>query len=110
MYGRADHRSCRSAAKALAMESGFKMEHPSILAFRQAVLSGDWRSAERLLFDGLNSAASRIAARSAIAGTSSSAGLDLVLRDPRHLGIEVSRTLSVFSLKTEARISCFTAH
>ncbi len=35
------------------MESGVALEHPSIQAFRQAVLGGDWRNAERLLLDGL---------------------------------------------------------
>ncbi|KDN53451.1 WD40 repeat-like protein [Tilletiaria anomala UBC 951] len=48
-----------SAAKALEQESGVTLEHPSINAFRGAVLTGDWRNAERLLLDGLMYSASR---------------------------------------------------
>lgn len=59
------------AAKALEAESGITLEHPSITAFRTAVLSGDWRNAERLLIDGLTYAARRIqAARSPPGGAS----------------------------------------
>ncbi len=58
-----------SAAKTLENESGFTLEHPSITAFRTAVLSGDWRNAERLLIDGLTYAAKRIqASRSTSSG------------------------------------------
>ena len=64
-----------SAAKTLETESGIILEHPSITAFRTAVLSGDWRNAERLLIDGLTYAAKRIQAsrssRGAAAGGSS---------------------------------------
>ncbi|SNX83850.1 uncharacterized protein MEPE_02558 [Melanopsichium pennsylvanicum] len=59
-----------SAARSLEIESGITLEHPSITAFRTAVLSGDWRNAERLLIDGLTYAARRIqAARSSSGGT-----------------------------------------
>ncbi|CDU26433.1 uncharacterized protein SPSC_06627 [Sporisorium scitamineum] len=51
-----------AAAKTLETESGITLEHPSITAFRTAVLSGDWRNAERLLIDGLTYAAKRIQA------------------------------------------------
>ncbi|CBQ73248.1 conserved hypothetical protein [Sporisorium reilianum SRZ2] len=51
-----------AAAKSLETESGITLEHPSITAFRTAVLSGDWRNAERLLIDGLTYAAKRILA------------------------------------------------
>ncbi|SPO24373.1 uncharacterized protein UTRI_03641 [Ustilago trichophora] len=51
-----------STAKTLEAESGVTLEHPSITAFRTAVLSGDWRNAERLLIDGLTYAARRIQA------------------------------------------------
>ncbi len=63
-----------SAAKALESESGVTLEHPSITAFRTAVLSGDWRNAERLLIDGLTYAARRIHA-SRNASSSGSSGL-----------------------------------
>ncbi|SPO23831.1 uncharacterized protein UTRI_03641_B [Ustilago trichophora] len=62
-----------SAAKTLEAESGVTLEHPSITAFRTAVLSGDWRNAERLLIDGLTYAARRIqAARGSGSGGSMS--------------------------------------
>lgn len=64
-----------SAAKALENESGIALEHPSITAFRTAVLSGDWRNAERLLIDGLTYAARRIQA-SRGQGSGSSAFLE----------------------------------
>lgn len=61
-----------SAAKALEAESGITLEHPSITAFRTAVLSGDWRNAERLLIDGLTYAARRLQASRGSLGASSS--------------------------------------
>ncbi|KAJ1026768.1 hypothetical protein NDA16_002065 [Ustilago loliicola] len=63
-----------SAAKTLENESGITLEHPSITAFRTAVLSGDWRNAERLLIDGLTYAARRI---QATRGQSSGSSLSL---------------------------------
>ncbi|PWN48685.1 WD40 repeat-like protein [Violaceomyces palustris] len=48
-----------TTAKSLEAESGLTLEHPSITAFRSAVLSGDWRNAERLLVDGLTYGATR---------------------------------------------------
>ncbi|TKY89293.1 hypothetical protein EX895_001824 [Sporisorium graminicola] len=58
-----------AAAKTLETESGITLEHPSITAFRTAVLSGDWKNAERLLIDGLTYAARRIqASRSSSSG------------------------------------------
>ncbi|KAF2095849.1 WD40 repeat-like protein [Rhizodiscina lignyota] len=39
-----------SAAKQLCRESGLELEQPSAAAFRQAVLDGDWPTAELLLF------------------------------------------------------------
>ncbi|EST05149.2 WD40 repeat [Kalmanozyma brasiliensis GHG001] len=57
-----------AAAKTLENESGVTLEHPSITAFRTAVLSGDWRNAERLLIDGLTYAARRIQASRSSSG------------------------------------------
>ncbi|KAL9933668.1 hypothetical protein V8E36_007326 [Tilletia maclaganii] len=48
-----------SAAHALEQESGVTLEHPSITAFRSAVVSGQWKNADRLLMDGLRHAAAR---------------------------------------------------
>ncbi|KAI5364966.1 Putative WD40/YVTN repeat-like-containing domain superfamily [Septoria linicola] len=39
----------RDAAKQLSKESGYELEIPSVAAFRNAVLSGDWDEAESLL-------------------------------------------------------------
>lgn len=41
------------SADSLSRESGFKVETPSVAAFRHAVLQGEWAEAEALLF-GLN--------------------------------------------------------
>jgi WD40 repeat protein len=38
------------SAKMLSRESGFELEGPTVAAFRQAVLSGEWAEAEALLF------------------------------------------------------------
>ncbi|KZF20200.1 WD40 domain-containing protein [Xylona heveae TC161] len=38
------------AAAALTQESGYELESPSVAAFRNAVLSGEWAEAESLLF------------------------------------------------------------
>jgi len=38
------------AATALSRESGFELENPSVAAFRDAILSGEWAEAEALLF------------------------------------------------------------
>lgn len=66
-----------SAAKTLEAESGITLEHPSITAFRTAVLSGDWRNAERLLIDGLTYAARRIqASRNPLGSSAGSSLLD----------------------------------
>ncbi|KAJ9479338.1 Glucose-induced degradation protein 7 [Pseudozyma hubeiensis] len=66
-----------SAAKTLEAESGVALEHPSITAFRTAVLGGDWRNAERLLIDGLTYAARRIqASRSSSGGSGGASSLD----------------------------------
>lgn len=54
-------------------------------------MSGNWRSAERLLLDGLNHAASKMSGHGAATGSQTSSALELVLRDPRDRGIEVGR-------------------
>ncbi|EPQ30427.1 uncharacterized protein PFL1_01953 [Pseudozyma flocculosa PF-1] len=85
-----------SSAKALEAESGLTLEHPSITAFRGAVLSGDWRNAERLLIDGLNYAA-RKASRGHVRIASNGGGepstlpLDSVLRRPDVTGLDSIR-------------------
>ncbi|KAN0064822.1 hypothetical protein ACQY0O_001879 [Thecaphora frezii] len=75
-----------SSAKALESESGLTLEHPSITAFREAVVSGDWRNAERLLIDGLNYAARKASGNLRRIATSNGEGpavsLDCVLREP----------------------------
>lgn len=38
------------AAGALCKESGYQLEGPTVAAFRNAVLNGDWAEAEELLF------------------------------------------------------------
>ncbi|KAK0557678.1 hypothetical protein OC846_000245 [Tilletia horrida] len=48
-----------ATALELEKESGVKLEHPSITAFRKAVLSGEWKNADRLLMEGLRHAAAR---------------------------------------------------
>lgn len=40
------------AAASLSTESGFDLESPAVAAFRNAVLQGEWASAEELLFGG----------------------------------------------------------
>lgn len=40
----------QESAKTLTKESGFELEGPTVAAFRQSVLSGDWTEAESLLF------------------------------------------------------------
>ncbi|EME43317.1 hypothetical protein DOTSEDRAFT_72660 [Dothistroma septosporum NZE10] len=40
----------RGAAEKLSRESGYELEIPSVAAFRNAVLSGEWEEAESLLF------------------------------------------------------------
>ena len=45
------------AAKQLSSESGYELEIPSVAAFRQAVLCGEWEEAEALLFASSASAA-----------------------------------------------------
>jgi hypothetical protein len=40
----------RGAAEQLSRESGYELEIPSVAAFRNAVLSGEWDEAETLLF------------------------------------------------------------
>lgn len=76
----------RSSAKELEAESGIMLEHTSILGFRKAVTSGDWKNAERLLIDGLKYAATRLTAVT----RSLPVDLDSVLRDPQSRGIDVS--------------------
>lgn len=39
-----------NAAASLSQESGFELEGPTVAAFRNAVLQGDWAEAEALLF------------------------------------------------------------
>jgi WD repeat-containing protein 26 len=39
-----------SSARALSKESGFELEGPTVAAFRNAVLQGEWPEAEALLF------------------------------------------------------------
>jgi hypothetical protein len=80
--------SSRSSAKSLEAESGITLEHTSIVAFRKAVLSGDWKNAERLLIDGLKYGASRLAGTSR--GSVSSADISTVLRDSHFGGLDVS--------------------
>lgn len=63
------------------------MEHPSIVAFRQAVLKGDWKNAERLLIDGLKYGASRM--MSVSTSPSNSMDMDIVLRDPHRRNLDV---------------------
>ena len=46
----------QSAADLLSQESGYEVESPSVAAFRNAVLQGEWSGAESLLF-GLDSEA-----------------------------------------------------
>ncbi|PWN25950.1 WD40 repeat-like protein [Jaminaea rosea] len=100
-----------SSAKSLEAEAGVILEHPSITAFRSAVLDGDWRNAERLLIDGLTYAAARkapgskdsVVAGSHTASTSASsngassystaADLDIVLRDPGSQSLDSIRFL-----------------
>ncbi|PWN34125.1 WD40 repeat-like protein, partial [Meira miltonrushii] len=89
-----------SSAKSLELESGISLEHPSIIGFRSAILSGDWKNAERLLLDGLTYGASRMMARMGPSApetsrngalsmaSSSSAVIDLALRDPHSRGID----------------------
>ncbi|KAK0525979.1 hypothetical protein OC834_004966 [Tilletia horrida] len=101
-----------SAAQALEKESGVKLEHPSITAFRTAVLSGEWKNADRLLMDGLRHAAARrlrhaggaaaaiVPAKSSSGGgasssrvrasssSSSSINVNCVLRDPETQSLE----------------------
>lgn len=38
------------AATSLSRESGYELENPSVAAFRDAILSGEWNEAEALLF------------------------------------------------------------
>ncbi|CAD6888012.1 unnamed protein product [Tilletia laevis] len=99
----------KAAAHALEKESGVKLEHPSITTFRTAVLSGEWKNADRLLMEGLRHAAARrlrhsssllssSAAAAAIAGlagasgsgsgSSSSVNVNCVLRDPESQSLE----------------------
>jgi hypothetical protein len=40
------------AAASLSQESGFDLESPTVAAFRNAVLQGEWTEAEELLFGG----------------------------------------------------------
>lgn len=40
-----------SAADALSMESGYELESPSVVAFRNAVLDGQWSKAESILLE-----------------------------------------------------------
>lgn len=82
----------RSSAKTLEAESGIALEHTSIISFRKAVLSGDWKNAERLLVDGLKFGARRLAAGGKSAA--SSADVSSVLRDPQSKGLDVSAPLS----------------
>lgn len=42
----------RNAALSLSRESGYELEVPSVAAFRNAVLKGEWDEAEALLFGG----------------------------------------------------------
>ncbi|CAO1625466.1 unnamed protein product [Sympodiomycopsis kandeliae] len=70
-----------NSARNLEVEAGVTLEHPSIRAFRSAVLNGDWRNAERLLIDGLNYAAAKSPSTSS-AALSSTREYDGVLRDP----------------------------
>lgn len=77
----------RSSAKSLEVESGITLEHTSIVAFRKAVLMGDWKNAERLLMDGLRCGASKLAGGSR--ASSSMSDMDLVLRDPQSRGLDV---------------------
>ncbi|KAI1776372.1 WD40-repeat-containing domain protein [Hypoxylon cercidicola] len=39
-----------SAAESVSQESGFELESPTVAAFRNAILEGDWNEAEMLLF------------------------------------------------------------
>jgi hypothetical protein len=93
----------RSSAKSLEVESGVTLEHTSIVAFRKAVLSGDWKNAERLLIDGLKYGASRLAGTSR--GATSSADVSSVLRDAHFGGLDVSCLLCVGSAYTLLTIS-----
>jgi hypothetical protein len=76
----------RSSAKSLEAESGIMLEHTSIIGFRKAILSGDWKNAERLLIDGLKYGATKIAAMT----RSLPMDIDVVLRDPQCRGLDVS--------------------
>jgi hypothetical protein len=40
----------REAAESVSRESGYELESPTVAAFREAVLGGDWKQAEDLLF------------------------------------------------------------
>lgn len=100
---------CSAAAKTLEQESGVALEHPSIQAFRTAVLTGDWRNAERLLLDGLMYSAARRAPNSANGtaavaetngvgingtnGVSQTAQIESVLRAPESRGWEYIKSL-----------------
>ncbi|CAO1634740.1 unnamed protein product [Parajaminaea phylloscopi] len=80
------------SAKTLESEAGVSLEHPSISAFRTAVLAGDWRNAERFLIDGLTSGARRSASSSGTASlpssSSSSPDLSTVLQDPTSVSLD----------------------
>ncbi|KAE8269880.1 hypothetical protein A4X09_0g2441 [Tilletia walkeri] len=87
----------KAAAHALEKESGVKLEHPSITAFRTAVLSGEWKNADRLLMEGLRHAAARrlrhasstgTVAGASGSGSSSSVNVNCVLRDPESQSLE----------------------
>lgn len=79
----------RASAKTLESESGIILEHTSIIAFRKAVLSGDWKNAERLLIDGLTNGARRLLGSSRLNTTPSD--IDIVLRDSQNRSVDVSR-------------------
>ena len=64
------------------------LEHTSIVSFRKAVLSGDWKNAERLLLDGLKYGAARLSGSARVSLAPSD--IAIVLRDPHTRGLDVS--------------------
>lgn len=87
----------RTSVQAIENETGLTLEHPSIVDFRQAVLRGEWKSAEELLLRGLTAGAERLSGRSFGSGrglgsfdASGAVSLDLALRSPERRGLEVS--------------------
>jgi len=70
----------QESAKMLSRESGFELEGPTVAAFRQAVLLGDWAEAEALLF---GSGSQDVDGGVSIPGATGTNSIDLALKDYR---------------------------